>query len=58
MDQKGSCDFRNIVKRVHDACERAAKLRRPGISRGESTETQNPSSEVYKLINAILAWGD
>jgi hypothetical protein len=53
--QKGKCDFRNIVERVRDACQRAERLRRPGIARGDAPEDQNPCSEVYKLVNAILA---
>lgn len=53
--QKGKCDFRNIVERVRDACQRAERLRSPGIARGDEPEDQNPCSEVYKLVNAILA---
>jgi hypothetical protein len=53
--EKGKCDFREIVTSVHDACQRAEKLRRPGIRRGEHPEKQNPCSEVYKLVNAILS---
>ncbi len=52
--QKGKTDFRDIVPHVNDACERAEKLRKPGINRDELPEDQNPCSEVYKLINAIL----
>jgi RloB-like protein len=52
--EKGTCDFHDVVKRVRDACKRAEKLRRPGIARGDSAEDQNPCSEVYKLVNAIL----
>lgn len=52
--EKGACDFHDIVKRVHDACRRAEKLRKPGIDRGDLPEIQNPCSEVYRLINAIL----
>lgn len=52
--EKGNCDFREIVKSVHDASKRAEKLRRPGIDRGDLPEVQNPCSEVYKLVNAIL----
>ena len=48
---KGKCDFREIVKSVRTACERAKKLRRLG----ELPEVQNPCSEVCKLVNAILA---
>jgi hypothetical protein len=51
---KGKCDFSSIVVHVRDACARAEKLRRPGIARGELPEDQNPCSEVYKLVNAIL----
>jgi hypothetical protein len=52
--QKGSCEFHAIVTNVIDACKRAEKLRKPGIKRGEHPESQNPCSEVYKLVNAIL----
>jgi hypothetical protein len=51
---KGKCDFSSIVVHVRDACTRAEKLRRPGIARGALPEDQNPCSEVYKLVNAIL----
>ncbi len=47
---KGTCDFHDVVPHVHAACKRAKKLRRPA----ENPEEQNPCSEVYKLINAIL----
>ena len=50
---KGSCDFHYVVPLVHDACKRAKKLRRPV----EKPEDQNPCSEVYLLINAILGTG-
>jgi RloB-like protein len=53
--EKGSCDFREVVNDVRVACKRAEKLRKPGIARGEQPEDQNPCSEVYKLVNAILA---
>jgi hypothetical protein len=52
--EKGSCDFRTIVEQVHGACNRAEKSRRPGIARGDHPENQNPCTEVYKLIKAIL----
>jgi len=55
---KGKCDFRDIVKSVHDACKRAQKLRKPGILREELPENQNPCSEVYKLIHEILKHAD
>ena len=51
---KGSCDFHDVVQHVRVACRRAETLRRPGIRRHENPEVQNPCSEVYKLINAIL----
>jgi hypothetical protein len=51
---KGKCNFRSIVLHVRDACARAEKLRTPGIARGDLAEDQNPCSEVYKLVNAIL----
>ena len=51
---KGKCDFSSIVVHVRDACVRAEKLRRPGIARGDLPEGQNPCSEVYKLVNAML----
>ena len=53
--QKGSCDFRTIIENVHDARRRAEKLRKPGIDRGDLPENHDPCTEVYKLINAILA---
>ena len=46
--------FAISLSSVHDACKRAEKLRKPGIARGELPEVQNPCSEVYKLVNAIL----
>ena len=52
--EKGTCDFHDIVKCVRDACKRAETLRKPGIKRRELPEIQNPCSEVYKLVNAIL----
>ena len=52
--EKGKCDFHDVVKYVRDACKRAEKLRKPGIKRRELPEIQNPCSEVYKLVNAIL----
>jgi hypothetical protein len=47
---KGKCDFSSTVKHVRDACTRAEKLRRLE----NLPEDQNPCSEVYKLVNAIL----
>jgi hypothetical protein len=52
--EKGMCDFDDIVRHVDDACRRAEKLRKPGIARGDLPEAQNPCSEVYKLVKAIL----
>ena len=54
--QKGSCDFRDIVKDVHVASERAERIRKPGIDRRERPENQNPCSEVYKLIESMSIW--
>ena len=51
---KGKCDFQGIVTQVDQACLRAEKIRRPGILRGDPPERQNPCSEVYLLIRAIL----
>ncbi len=51
---KGSYDYGLIVPKVLDACARAEKLRKPGIKRGDLPEVQNPCSEVYRLVNAIL----
>ncbi|HKI17905.1 MAG TPA: RloB family protein [Isosphaeraceae bacterium] len=56
--EKGKCKFDDIVKDVRNACKRAEKLRQPGIARGELPEIQNPCSEVYKLVNAILTVRD
>ena len=53
---KGTCDFLPIVKRVSEACNRAEKLRRPGLNRGDLPENQNPCSEVYLLIQAMGLW--
>ena len=52
--EKGKYDFRSIVSRVREASARAEKLRKPGIARGDLPEVQNPCSEVYLLVNAIL----
>jgi hypothetical protein len=54
---KGKCNFRDLVVHVRNACSRAEKLRKPGIERGDLPEIQNPCSEVYKLIKAILGAG-
>jgi hypothetical protein len=51
---KGKCDFLAIVPLVHDACNRASKLRQHGLRRGTLPENQNPCSEVYLLIEEIL----
>ena len=51
---KGKCDFIEIVDNVRAACKRAEKLRKPGNHRGALPEDQNPCSEVYILVNAIL----
>ncbi len=56
--EKGSCDFSAIVEQVHVASKRAEKLRKPGVDRGEKPENQNPCTEVYKLINALLVIRD
>jgi hypothetical protein len=55
--EKGKCDFLDVVAKVDDACARAEKLRRPGITRGDLPEGQNPSSEVYRLIKALQTSG-
>jgi len=52
--EKGKCDFHEIVPNVHEASKRAEQVRKPGILRGDLPEKQNPCSEVYMLINAIL----
>jgi hypothetical protein len=51
--EKGKCDFLSIVAHVRNACQRAEKLRQPGIQRGDLPENQNPCSEVYLLIKAL-----
>ena len=56
--QKGNCDFRTIVLNVLNACERAERLRKPGLARNELPENQNPCTEIYRLINAILTQED
>jgi hypothetical protein len=52
--EKGKCDFSTVVVQVHDASARAKRLRAPGIKVGELPENDNPCSEIYKLIDAIL----
>ena len=52
--QKGKCDFQAIVVNVHVASERAERLRKPGIRRNDLPEIQNPCSEIYILVKAIL----
>jgi hypothetical protein len=52
--KKGKCEFHEIVKNVHDACDRASRLRKPGIERKELPEAQNPCSEVYELIKQLF----
>lgn len=52
--EKGGFDFTGIVDRAPDASKAAEKLRRPGIRRGDLPEAQNPCTEVYMLVNAIL----
>jgi hypothetical protein len=52
--EKGKYDFHEVDKDVRVACKRAEKLRKPGIDRGELPEDQNPCSEIYLLVNAIL----
>jgi hypothetical protein len=55
--EKGTCDFQDVVAQVEEACARAEKLRKPGITRGDLPEVQNPCSEVYRLIKALRASG-
>jgi hypothetical protein len=55
--EKGKYDFSDIVSRVHDACKRAEKLWKAGIARGELPENQNPSSEIYIIVNELLDAG-
>jgi hypothetical protein len=47
---KGGCDFTDIVPHARTASERAKRLR----DRSVHPENQNPCSEVYLLIDAIL----
>lgn len=47
---KGKCDFSNIVSNAREAMARARRLRR----KDELPENQNPCSDVYLLIEAIL----
>jgi len=51
--EKGSCDFVDIVKRVDDASIRANRLRQTRLH--DLPENHNPCSELYKLVNGILA---
>jgi hypothetical protein len=48
---KGGCDFLDIVPHARLASARAKKLRKMEVL----PEDQNPCSEVYKLIETILA---
>ncbi len=54
--EKGSFDFTPTVRNVLDAYERARRLRNESAFR--LPEEQNPSSDLYKLIEELfLAWG-
>ncbi len=55
--EKGSCDFRDVVTRVGDACERAEKFRALSVRDGVMPEDQNPCSEIYILVNRIIETG-
>lgn len=48
---KGKFDFSKIVVHAREAAQKARRLRRTG----ELPEDQNPSSDVYQLIGAILS---
>ena len=48
---KGTCDFVGIVPHARDASARAKKLRRTQ----DLPESQNPCSDLYLLIDAMLA---
>ncbi|WP_373652708.1 RloB family protein [Schlesneria sp. DSM 10557] len=50
---KGDFDFGEVVPNYQTACQRAKKLRKPGIARGELAEDQNPCSEIYLIIEEI-----
>jgi hypothetical protein len=52
---KGNCQFHEIVKEVRVAAARAKKLREQQIRSCPRPELHNPCSEIYKLIDAILA---
>lgn len=47
---KGGCDYSAVVPFVRQASERAGRLRKPNLL----PEEQNPCSDVYLLIDAIL----
>lgn len=51
---KGRFDFSRIVADVQEASKRARKLREPQAELNIQPENQNPCSEVYLLIEAIL----
>ncbi|MFO0875947.1 MAG: RloB family protein [Gemmataceae bacterium] len=53
--EKGKCDFSKVVPHAELASERAKKLRAPGIRRNDLPENQNPCSEIYELVDAILS---
>jgi hypothetical protein len=50
--QRGDCDFSKIAPQARTASERAERLRRK--SEFPDPENQNPCSEIYLLIKAIL----
>lgn len=52
---KGKCDFLSVVPHHDLASQRAKKLREAGIARDELPEHQNPCSEIYELVEAILS---
>lgn len=52
---KGQYDFGELVQSVLVASERAKRNRQQGISRGDLPENQNPCTEVYKIVDLLLA---
>jgi hypothetical protein len=49
--EKGKCDFKGVVQFVDEATDRAERLRK---NRQELPENQNPCTEIYKLVRALL----
>jgi hypothetical protein len=53
--EKGRCAFDSVVKNMQLACKRAQRIRENGKVSHPLPEKQNPSTEVYLLVNAVKA---